>query len=77
MRLPLGQSGEEIVQINRPPSKAHFTPVSCEDLLGEEDVAVTAWNLVMGMRNRKLWNNVDLALIFYSGASCVARIYCS
>lgn len=48
MRFPLGQSGEEIVQINHPPLKAHFTPVPYEDLLGEEDVAVTAWNLVMG-----------------------------
>lgn len=48
MRFPLGQSGEEIVQINHPPPKAHFTPVSYEDLLGEEDVAVTTWNLVMG-----------------------------
>lgn len=48
MRFPLGHSGEEIAWINCPPPKAHFTSVSYEDLLGEEDVAVTTWNLVMG-----------------------------
>lgn len=34
MRFPHGESGEEIVQINRPPLTAHFTPGSEEGTAG-------------------------------------------